>query len=99
MTEKDKEIQELRRDLQWLLQSETIREIFVKDSRGFHKYDIKGLDRTIKNLHDLAREAEQKRAAAESECVQLRRQIEAILTKLEETENAPSHAEESNREA
>ena len=44
MTKKDKEIQELRRELDWLMQSEAIRSIAEKDEFGNHKNNIKGLD-------------------------------------------------------
>lgn len=85
MTKKDKEIQELRRELDWLMQSEAIRSIAEKDEFGNHKNNIKGLDTCIQTLHARARkaEADRKESQAEAKTLRaentlLRRQIEAI---------------------
>lgn len=85
MTKEEKEIQELRRELDWLMQSEAIRSISEKDEFGNHKNNIKGLDTCIQTLHARARKAEASLKAAQAEAqtlraenVRLRRQIEAL---------------------
>lgn len=85
MTKEEKEIQELRRELDWLMQSEAIRSIAEKDEFGNHKNNIKGLDTCIQTLHTRARKAEASLKAAQAEAqtlraenVRLRRQIEAL---------------------
>lgn len=85
MTKEDKEIQELRRELDWLMQSEAIRSIAEKDEFGNHKNNIKGLDTCIQTLHARARKAEASLKAAEAEAqtlraenMLLRRQIESL---------------------
>lgn len=84
MTEKDKEIQELRAELDWLMQSEAVRSMSQKDEKGNHKYDICGLDRCIKELHRRALEAEKKAQTARAEATLYRRRIEAMMTAQEE---------------
>ena len=84
MTEKDKEIQELRAELDWLMQSEAVRSMSQKDEKGNHKFDIRGLDRCIKELHRRALEAEKKAQTAQAEATLYRRRIEAMMTAREE---------------
>lgn len=84
MTEKDKEIQELRAELDWLMQSEAVRSMSQKDAKGNHKYDIRGLDRCIKELHRRALEAEKAAQTAQAEATLYRRRIEAMMTAQEE---------------
>ena len=84
MTPYDKEIQMLRADLEWALKSETVRLLFKKDSHGRHVFDSTTIDRTMINMKKSIKELEEKRMAAEAECVRLRRKIEAILTEMEE---------------
>lgn len=84
MTEKDKEIQELRAELDWLMQSEAVRSMSKKDEKGNHKYDIRGLDRCIKELHRRALEAEKTAQTAQAEATLYRRRIEAMMTEQEE---------------
>lgn len=81
MTEKDKEIQELRRELAWLLRSEAVRSMYQKDAKGRHLRDICGLDRCIKELHRRAAEAERKAQSLEAENLWYRRRIEALEEK------------------
>lgn len=84
MTEKDKEIQELRAELDWLMQSEAVRSMSQKDEKGNHKFDIRGLDRCIKELHRRALEAEKTAQTAQAEATLYRRRIEAMMTAQEE---------------
>lgn len=88
MTEKDKEIQELRAELDWLMQSEAVRSMAQKDEKGNHKYDIRGLDRCIKELHKRALEAEKKAQTAQAEATLYRRQVEALVDPPAETAKA-----------
>lgn len=85
MTSKQLEFASLRRELNWLMQSEAIKSMSQKDENGKHKYNIKGLDDCIQTLHKRALSAEAKLSALNAdlmalraENVRLRRQIEAI---------------------
>lgn len=78
MTKEEKETQELRRELDWLMQSEAVRSIAEKDEFGNHKNNIKGLDTCIQTLHARARKAEARLKEVENEAQRLRRQIEAM---------------------
>lgn len=85
MTKEEKETQELRRELDWLMQSEAVRSIAEKDEFGNHKNNIKGLDTCIQTLHARARKAEARLKELENEAqllraenLSLRRQIEAM---------------------
>lgn len=85
MTSEQLELASLRRELNWLMQSEAIRSMSQKDENGKHKYNIKGLDDCIQTLHKRALSAEAKLSALNAdlmalraENMRLRRQIEAI---------------------
>lgn len=83
MNAKDREIQELRADLEWLMRSETVARFAEKDSFGRHINDIGGIDRCVLTLAAREKEAKQKLMAAEAEIVRLRRQIESLQEKRE----------------
>ena len=88
MTEKDKEIQEMRRELEHLRGSETVLFYLQTDARGFFIHDVAALDRGIKNLHRRCREAEKAAQLAQAEAILYRRKYEALeLERKEEEEN------------
>ena len=86
MTEKDRELQSLRRELDWLMQSKAIRSMAEKDESGNHKNNIRGLDTCIQTLPARARAAEARQKTLETEAqtlraenICLRRRIEALV--------------------
>lgn len=90
MTKEEKEIQELRRELDWLMQSEAIRSIAEKDEFGNHKNNIKGLDTCIQTLHTRARKAEARLKEVETEAQLLRAENLNLRRKLEALADAPA---------
>ena len=93
MTEKDREIQELRRanlrmqaERDYLMQSETVQYYLRKNDKGGFLNDITALDRGIKNLHTRCREAEREAQLAKSEAVYYRRKTEALEIERKEAE-------------
>lgn len=89
MTEQDREIQSLRRDMEYLMRSETVRYYLEKDTRGTSfLHDISTLDRGIRDLHTRARNAERAAQRHMSDAVLYRRKYEALeLERKEEEEN------------
>lgn len=95
MTEKDREIQELRRTVQRIIadyvhltKSETIRYYLRKHAAGEYVSDIMALDRGIRDLHRRCKEAEKEAQLSKSEAVFYRRKYEALENvRREEEEN------------
>lgn len=93
MTEKDLEIQNLRRtnlkmqaERDYLLRSETVQYYLRKNAQGGFLNDITALDRGIKELHTRCRKAEKEAQLAKSEAVLYRRKIEALEIERREAE-------------
>lgn len=95
MTEKDREIQELRRtvskikwDYEYLTQSETVRFYLQKNAKGEFIHDISALDRGIRDLHARCRKAEKEAQSSKAEAVYYRRKTEDLeLERKEDEEN------------
>lgn len=88
MTEKDKEIQDLRRELEYMRRSETCLYYLQTDARGNFIHDIVTLDRGIKDLYRRCLEAEREAQLARAEAVLYRRKYEALeMERKEEEEN------------
>lgn len=95
MTEKDMEIQELRRrvkcleeESEYLKQSETVQYYLRVDENGQRLNDIAALDRGIRELHDRCRKAEKDAQTYMAEAVLYRRKYEALeIERKEEEEN------------
>lgn len=95
MTEKDREIQELRRtinriqkDYEYVTRSETVQFYLRKNPGGEYANDISALDRGIRDLHKRVRKAEASAQSAMSEAVYYRRKCEALeLDRKEAEEN------------
>lgn len=95
MTEKDVEIQDLRRRVKrleeennYLRQSETVLYYLRKGLDGQYENDVTALDRGIQNLHTRCREAEKDAQASKAEAVYYRRKYEALeMERKEEEEN------------
>lgn len=88
MTEKDKEIQDLRRELEYLRRSETVLYYLQTDAKDHFIHDIHALDRGIRDLHKRCREAERKAQIYMAEAVEYRRKFEALeMERKEEEEN------------
>ena len=88
MTEKDKEIQDLRRELEYLRRSETCLYYLQTNARGDFIHDINALDRGIKDLHNRCQKAEKKAQRHMADAVFYRRKCEALeLERKEEEEN------------
>lgn len=95
MTEKDREIQELRRtvqrikaDFEYLSKSETVQYYLRKNAAGEYVSDIMALDRGIRELHTRCRKAEKEAQLSKSEAVFYRRKYEALENvRREEEEN------------
>ena len=88
MTEKDKEIQDLRRELEYLRRSETCLYYLQTNARGDFIHDINALDRGVKDLHNRCQKAENAAQLAQAEAILYRRKYEALeLERKEEEEN------------
>lgn len=87
MTEKDKEIQDLRRELEYLRRSETVLYYLQTDARGNFIHDIHALDRGIRDLYKRCREAERKAQIYMAESVEYRRKCEALEMERKEEED------------
>lgn len=95
MTEKDREIQELRRtlrkiraDYEYLTQSETVQFYLRKNAAGEYVNDIAALDRGIRELHARCRKAENEAQSCRAEAVYYRRKTEALeMQRKEDEEN------------
>ena len=95
MTEKDREIQQLRRDIErirqdyeYLTQSETVRYYLKRGVNGEYLNDIRALDRGIRELHARCQKAEKEAQLSKTEAVFYRRKAEALeIERREEEEN------------
>ncbi len=86
MTEKDKEIQEMRRELEYLRRSETVLYYLQTDSKENFIHDIHALDRGIRDLYRRCREAEKQAQLNMAEAVRYRRMVEALEIERKEVE-------------
>lgn len=88
MTEKDREIQELHRTVEYLTRSETVRYYLQKNEKGEFIHDISALDRGIRDLHARCRKAEKEAQSSKAEAVYYRRKTEALeIARKEDEEN------------
>lgn len=92
MTERDREIQELRRTIQQvqrdynriqkdydrISKSETVQYYLRKNAAGEYVNDIMALDRGIRDLHKRCQKAEKEAQLSKSEAVFYRRKYEAL---------------------
>lgn len=82
------ETQQIRRDYERLIQSETVRYYLRRGVNGEYLTDIGALDRGIRQLYERCRKAEHDAWIAQSEAVLYRRKLEALeLERKEEEEN------------
>lgn len=93
MTEKDREIQELRRtnlrlqaERDHLMQSQTIQYYLRRNDKGEFLNDVLALDRGIRDLHTRCREAEKNAQTCMAEAVYYRRKAEALELERKEAE-------------
>ena len=93
MTEKDRELQELRRtnlrlqtERDYLTRSETVQYYLRKNDKGEFLNDITALDRGIRDLHTRCREAEKNAQTYMAEAVYYRRKAEALEIERREAE-------------
>lgn len=89
MTEQDREIQSLRRELDYLKQSETVCWYLQKNPRGTeYIHDIRALDRGLTELHNRVKNAERAAQRHMADAVLYRRRCEAMeIERKEEEEN------------
>ena len=82
------ESQQIRRDYERLIQSETVRYYLRRGVDGEYLSDIGALDRGIRELHARCLKAERTAQLAQSEAVLYRRKLEALeIERKEEEEN------------